>query len=289
LSKIVVEGFVLEQLPELTPLLIEGYPQVDRAFWPKLRARLALLSRPAAHPEVGFVMRAQGEPVGVIIAIFSERRAGAGAGSGKLTVCNTSLWYIQPKYRALGLTMLRKIVVPGRAVTCYTAITSTLPLLEASGFAVTSNGVLYAPPGWNLEKLKPAVVRAPTAERLARLDPLEQRLVTDHVGLGCIAALVSHRGESFPFVVAAKRQGPLRVGRVIYARSVGVLERYIENVNLYLLRHGVVGLSFDAEPAKTPVRGIFRPAPSGKLQAGSDVDLRVDLAYSERVIGVDLD
>jgi len=285
LSKIVVEGFVLEQLPELTPLLIEGYPQVDPAFWPKLRARLALLHRPAAHPEVGFVMRAQGEPVGIIIAIFSERRAGAAT----FTVCNTSLWYIKSKYRALGLTMLRKLVVPGRTVTCYTAIASTVPLLEASGFAVTSNGVLYAPPGWNLEKLKPAVVRAPTAERLARLDPLEQRLITDHVALGCIAALVSHRGESFPFVVAAKRQGPLRVGRVIYARSVDVLERYIENVNFYLLRHGVVGLSFDTEPAKTPVRGIFRPAPGGKRQAGSDLDLRVDLAYSERVIGVDLD
>src|ERR1700754_4650656 len=76
-------------------LLTRGFGEArDRKFWGAALDRLASHPTPPGYPRYGYMLEADGEPVGIIILIFS---AIEDAAETKM-FCSVSSWYVDPKY-----------------------------------------------------------------------------------------------------------------------------------------------------------------------------------------------
>jgi len=71
-------------------LLARGFPARPRKYWTSALARLAARGAPDGCPRFGYLLEADGAPVGVLLLIFAE--------SGGAVRCNVSSWYVEPAY-----------------------------------------------------------------------------------------------------------------------------------------------------------------------------------------------
>jgi len=125
-------------------LLTRGFAEArTRAFWVAAFARLASHPTPDDCPRYGYMLEADGVPVGVILLIFTAIEDLA---ESKI-LCSVSSWYVDAKYRAFG-TMLIACALKHKHVTYYnvTPAPHTWAILAAQGYKKFSSGRVVAVP-----------------------------------------------------------------------------------------------------------------------------------------------
>src|ERR1700722_11184333 len=83
-------------IEQIASLLHEGFPERSREHWMLTLNRLASHATPEGYPKFGYVLAIDGDPVGVLLIIFSSMLVG---GETRIRG-NVASWYVEPQYRS---------------------------------------------------------------------------------------------------------------------------------------------------------------------------------------------
>ncbi|ACL59224.1 hypothetical protein [Methylobacterium nodulans] len=271
-------------------LLRKGFPDRSEAYWRRGLTRHRARPLPPGVPRYGFLLEHEGEPVGVLLALCQvvEREAGSHLR------CNLSSWYMEPRFRALGV-LLDGYAMRDRTMTYVNVSPAphTWAMHEVRGFRRFCQGQML---------VLPALSRAPngqsvrgcSAEALRVLPASEARLVSDHHSYGCIS-LVCAEGERAGAIIFQRRSLNLVPGRrawprlpcfqVVYRSPNLDLSTWLGAIGRHLLRHHA--MPWFVIDADGPVRGAFGRYFAGrapKVYRGPNPPDPGDLSYTEIVL-----
>lgn len=266
------------QRDEAVALLMEGFPETDRAFWERGLERQAALQ----NDGLGYILEAGGRSVGIMLTLRSTRRRPDGT---LYPVINLSSWYIQPAHRWRAATMLRSIVAESDGlVSDLTASEPIYRMNAAAGLTPWSNGMILASalPWAGLPTRRGARVLS-LAQAAAQIDPAEAGLLEWHERDGLIAAVLHEETGACPLLFRPIRRKGLRFAQVILAGSRKAVTRNLPAVTRFLAGRGIMFLSIDAHREDCPPGAIFRPGRQRFWRGVVERD-RLDYAYSELVL-----
>jgi len=268
-------------LPAIAALLNRGFAFRSIDYWLRGLTRHADRRRPAGYPTFGYCLDHAGAPVGVILLLFSEVRAG----TERIIRCNVSSWYVEPAFRAFSSMMVRAATRDKR-VTYFniTPAPHTWRSVEAQGFSVYCKGQVYGA----LALSRP--VREARAELFSEagaegLDDYESDLLRQHVGFGCLSVVVRDGAKAYPFVFQKHRvKNVLPVYRLLYCREIGDLTRFAGNLGHFLARRGGLLVRFDANGPVAELIGWYSEKRGRKYAKGPRPPRLGDLAFTEAAL-----
>src|SRR5262249_52225653 len=103
LVKLRIREILDDDLIPVTDLLTRGFP-CPRSYWEVGLKRLRSRSAPAEMPRYGYMLEANGDPVGVVLLISSTRCVG----NEQKLFSNLSSWYVEPTYRSHATQLLKR-------------------------------------------------------------------------------------------------------------------------------------------------------------------------------------
>ena len=268
-------------LPKLPPLLREGFPGRPLAYWQTALGRLASYASPPAVPRFGYLLAAEGEPVGIMLLIHS-RLPETGA-----IRCNVSSWYVRPAWRAHA-ALLNQRAVRNRFVT-YVNISPaphTRPIIEALGFAPIPAGLfagvaLPAPPRAGIA----AHILADPRRDPGRLPSPAISLLSDHVEFGCLALRLDTPEAADPFVFRRRMlRGVLPCAMLIACPSLELLEQHAAPIGAALRRAGLPLLLASSPRRLRGFAGRHFPGRFCIYAKGEHPPEAGDLAYTEAAV-----
>jgi hypothetical protein len=269
-------------IDRIADLLTRGFPERTREFWLRALSRLSEHSAPPGFPKYGYMLECNGNPVGVILLICSSIEVGG----EKRIRCNVSSWYVEPAYRVYGAILVSHAlkhepatyfnITPGR---------STLPILEAQGYARYCSGRFVAIPALSV-RLWGACVTAVTPDTRADEDLLssERDLLLKHAAYGCISVTCSWANRRHPFVFLARRKARVMpFAYLAYCRGLDDFVRFAGPLGRFLALRGFLSVVIDANG---PIKGLVGCYSDGapKYFKGPDPPRLGDIAYSERAL-----
>ncbi len=268
-------------------LLTRGFPQRGRSFWTHALEQLRKRDHPADLPKYGYLLEADGAPVGTILLICAALRAG----EGMAPRCNLSSWYVEPDYRAYASLLVMQ-ALRHKDVTYLNVSPArhTWPIIEAQGFSRYCDGIFVAFPaldGWSSGGAKADVFDA-RRNPPVRFDLFEADMLARHAEFGCISLWCVSGGDAFPFVFRPRLvKGVVPCVQLIYCRDVALFTRFAGPLGRYLLRRGRPVVIIDANGPIAGLTGLFRPGSMPKYYKGPQRPRLGDLAYTEyAVLGV---
>lgn len=272
-----------EDTAALIDLLTYGFEPANRNFWVLVFERLAAHPTPPDYPRYGYLLEANGKPVGAILLIFT-----AVPGSHGYSVrCNVSSWYVAPEFRAYA-TMLVSVALKRKNVTYLNVSPAahTLPILEAQGYRKFSSGRVVSIPALSRRRDRECRIEKfnPASPARNDLTDFEIRLLESHLQYGCIALTCTVGGRSFPFVFRFRRKwGVIPFVFLIYCRDLESFVRFARPLGNYLARRGMPLVVLDTNG---PIPGLFgRYQNIGpKYFKGPERPALGDLSYSERAM-----
>jgi hypothetical protein len=246
-----------EDLPAIADLLAEGFIDRARSYWVNALDVLAARETPAGYPRFGYMLEAGGEPVGVILLIYSRALE-----AGAPIRCNLSSWYVREAFRGYA-TLLIAAAISMKDVTYINSSPAayTWPILDSLNYVRYGEGQFVAVPalGWQGAGARVREVKSATAD----LHPAEAELLAAHARCGCVSLVVETREGPLPFVFIRWRlKSRLKMMRLIYCRDTADFVRCAGPIGRFLLRRGVSAVALDAVG---PVRGLV-----GKYFAGAE-------------------
>jgi len=248
-------------LVAITDLLHAGFPKRPRRYWVDALDRLTAREVPAGLPRYGYLLQSGGQPVGVLLLIFSAGADGGGS-SGR---GNVSSWYVQPAFGPYApLLVLRGIRHKVATYLNVSPAPETLRIIAAQGFRQYSEGVFAAVP-W----LVPArggrvrrVSQRADGEALG-IPAADCRLLTDHTAFGCLGMWCETAAGGQPLIVRRRLVKPgIPCAQLIYCRSLADLEAMAGPVGRFLAMRGMPLLLV---AANRPLRGVPGRFFAGKL------------------------
>jgi len=268
-------------LSAVAGLLNRGFGFRSIYYWLRGLERHARRPRPANYPAFGYCLDHDGVPVGVILLLFSEVRAGA----EMVVRCNVSSWYAEPAFRAFAPLMV-KVAIKERNVTYFniTPAPHTWSTVEAQGFSVYCKGQSYA-----ALMLSPSVrgasVQSFSAQQAAGLDDYESDLLRQHEGFGCLSLVVRDGTDAYPFVFQKHHvKGVVPVFRLLYCRQTADLQRFAGNLGRFLARRGGLLVRFDANGPVSGIVGRYTEKRGRKYAKGPHPPQLGDLAFTEAAL-----
>jgi hypothetical protein len=265
-------------LPAIAKLLSEGFQNRTTDYWLRGLRRHVMRPRPADYPTYGFCLDSGGEPVGVILLLFSNMPSA----DGIRVRCNVSSWYVRPAFRGYG-SLLVTSTTRDKRVTYFniTPAPHTWSTVEAQGFLVYCKGQMYGIPV--LSRARPASVM-PFSDQALRMRAEDVDLLRQHAGFGCLSVVVRDADVDHPFVFQKHYvKGLVPVYRLLYCRSTNDFVRYAGNLGRFLLRRGGLLVRFDANEA-APMAGWFSDARGRKYAKGPHAPQLGDLAFTEAAL-----
>lgn len=265
-------------MPAIASLLSEAFQNRPTEYWLHGLRRHALRPRPADYPTYGFCLDSGGEPVGVILLLFSN----ISSPNGPHVRCNVSSWYVRPEFRSYG-SLLVTSTTRDKRVTYFniTPAPHTWSTVEAQGFAVYCKGQMYGVPV--LSRARAAHVM-PFAEQPWRMSAEDVDLLRQHAAFGCLSAVVRDADADHPFVFQKHYvKGVVPVYRLLYCASTDDFIRYAGNLGRFLLRRGGLLVRFDANQPM-PMTGWFSEARGRKYAKGPHPPHLGDLAFTEAAL-----
>lgn len=268
-------------LPGLVGLLTRGFPDRSAAYWRHALDTLARRDSPDAYPRFGYMLEHDGDPVGVILMIFS-RWGAAGIR------CNISSWHVDEKFRGYA-SLLIAAAVRHRDVV-YVNISPaahTWRVIEAQGFTRYCDGQLLAFPA--LSSWVPRARARPFDPRRGYGDALtddERAMLAAHVESGCLAFVVNEKRAAHPFVFLKRRmlRGLIPTLQLIYCRDIADFARLAGPLGRALLRHGHASVLLDAPGPLPGVIGKYLRNRGPKYFKGPERPRLGDLAFCESVL-----
>ena len=179
-------------------LLARGFPK-PRRYWEVGLARLRVRSLPAGTPRYGYMLEANGRPVGTILVISSLRRSGG----RQVLFSNISSWYVEPAFRSHATPLLGRALANKQ--TTYlnvSASTHIRPIIEAFGFKRYSEGQVLGLPALACNR-QGGRVRVVDANSFGEwdLEEDERQLLKTQAGYGCIVFCCEASGSNSPLRV----------------------------------------------------------------------------------------
>ena len=271
-------------------LLKRGFPERADSYWRRGLARQAARALPAGYPIYGYLLEADGRPVGVLLTLYTATDFRAET----RVRCNLSSWYVEPAFRSYA-TLLDRMPFRDRGVTLFnvTAAPHTRAMHEARGFVRYGLGQILAFPALSRARQEIRVRVVTDLDALDDLDSGERALVRDHLSYGCLCLVWSNEHTSRPLVFQRCRVslGKLLLGaklpclHLIYCSSLDDLPRISGTLGRLLLRRfAVPWILLDAEAPIAGLPGRFFPGRAPRYARGPHPVGLGDLAYSEFVL-----
>ncbi len=265
-------------LPRLAPLLARNLPAHTQDFWSNVLARLTERSTLPQFPRYGYLLDSEHGPVGAILLIFS-----AFPGQQTKVRCNVSSWFVEPKYRAFASLLAAKAL--GHKHVTYLNITPsrhTLSTLNAQGYTQYSRGVFVSIPILQRRSPNARIERVLANERANGFaESLEQMLLAEHSGFGCISFRCISSEGTFPFVFRPRIHKLFPCAQLVFCKSVESYVRHAGTIGRYLLSLGFPLVVIDSNG---PIRGLLGKYFQGRMPKffkGPDEPRLGDLAYTE--------
>ncbi len=268
-------------LPAIAALLNRGFAFRSVDYWLRGLKRHADRPRPAGYPAFGYCLDHDGAPVGVILLLFSQVRAG----TESILRCNVSSWYVEPSFRAFSALMVRAATRDKR-VTYFniTPAPHTWSTVEAQGFSVYCKGQVYGALALS-RKVGQARVELFSEQVAEGLDRYEADLLRQHAAFGCLSVVVRDGASAYPFVFQKHRvKNVLPVYRLLYCREIGDLTRFAGNVGRFLARRGGLFVRFDANAPVPGLIGWYSEKRGRKYAKGPWPPRLGDLAFTEAAL-----
>ena len=266
-------------LDKVADLLVSGFPSRTRAYWRLGLERQGRRSLPEGLPRYGYLLEADGEPVGVVLALYMPTD-----GSGAYR-CNLSSWYVTPPYRGYASLLVR--MASKRKEVTYLNISPaphTWSTVEAQGFVPYCKGQFFS---------VPALTPSASAMRVETWNPsvatyaalAEGELMSVHAQFGCTTLVCTDRETASPFVFQPLRirQGrfPLPCMRLIYCRDIAEFVRCAGALGRFLMKRGYPSVVLDANQPVRGLIGAYVGARGRKYFRGPCPPRLGDLAYTE--------
>jgi hypothetical protein len=274
-------------LDAVADLLTRGFMGRSRDYWMSGLRRQATREVPDGYPRFGYMLDHDGQPVGVLLLLYTERRSG-----GVTAIhCNLSSWYVEPAFRNYA-PLLTKIAQRHNEVTYLniSPATWTWPIIEAQGFASYCSGLLFSFPvlsraarGMTVETI------TPETKAIEGLPSTELELLTRHARYGCLSlACRTADGAPLPFILL-----PVRIRRgwiappamqLIYCRDVTAYVACAGAIGRALIGYGKISVLLDANGPVPGIAGFFSRARGRKYFKGPHRPRLADLTDTELVL-----
>jgi len=250
-------------LPAIAKLLAFNVAGRNFSWWRAGLARLALHQPPEGYPRFGYMLEAEGRPVGVHLLICSSQPGGVR--------CNASSWFVREEFRPFAtMLMLRATRQLRGAYVNLDPGRKAVPIIEALGSRKISQGLYAAAPLFTRKSCDVHI----EAWQDARLPEADRRLLMDHTAFGCLGVWCHGRDGGQPLIFRRrwmiKRHLPC--AQLIYCRSLETLEAAAPSIARMLASLGMPLLLIPTDrplrrmpgrffPAKLPVYCRGEPAP----------------------------
>ncbi len=277
-----------DDLDEVVALLGRGFPERDAAYWWLGFARHRAHPIPEDCPALGFLLRANGRAVGVVLTLY-------GAPGPHGPRCNLSSWYVEPAFRPFA-TLLDRVAMRRREVT-FTNISAaphTVAMHVARGFAPSCRGQFFAIPACAPRLPGRRVTDAAQPGAAAELPAHERQLLADHTAYGCVCVVGHDETGAVPFVFVRHPvrwlqwklgRSPLYYLQLVYCRSLASVTAFARPLGRHLLRHHATAVvALDADGVIPGLPGRYVAGMDVRLARGPDLVRAGDLSYSELVI-----
>jgi len=242
-------------LGPIAELLTRGFPRRSHGYWSDGLHRQAARAVPHGYPRYGYLLEHDGNPVGVLLLIYSDR----GSALRPEIWCNLSSWYVERDFRNYA-TMLTRIAqrLPEVTYVNISAARPTWPIVEAQGFRAYCDGVFFSFPSLSSAGLGAAIEQvAADAQALQGIPPDEADLLIRHARYGCLSVIVRSDERPIPLVLqdVRIRQGrfALPAMQLIYCRDLSDYVACAGAIGRFLLRRGRVSVLTDANG---PIPGL---------------------------------
>jgi hypothetical protein len=275
-----LEAITDRNIEEALAILSRGFPSRSVDFWRSGLARLEKYHDTAASGPVGYIMRAKGEPAGVMLTMRSARQGDAGVRS----VLNLSSWYVDEQHRWLAPRMLQKVLAEeADLVTDLTPSEPVRAMIQKLGFVRRHEGVLVAVLGLAALQFDFSASVSTFRDGDTTIGAGARRLLADHAELGCVAAVLNVGGTAHPLVFSPTRRKQLASARLVYAPDPAVVRAHIGAIARYLLAQGVLFAEIPANRGDSAFGAWFTTRPPPTFVRGELASGMVDHAYSEFV------
>jgi hypothetical protein len=246
----------------------------SRKYWTSALDLLAARRIPEGCARFGYLLEADGRPVGVLLVIAAE--------VGGVPRANISSWYVEPEHRA-GAAALAAAAARLKHVTYLniSAAPHTWRILEAQGYRRYSEGQFAAVPALKL-RVGPKVRRLTDADH----DLADFALLKAHANAGCLVLVCEGRRGRTPFVFLPRRvkKAPFKVMQLVYARDDGDFAAQAGALGRFLLRHGAPCVICDADGPVPGLAGVFFKDRNPRFYKGPVRPRLNDLAFTELVL-----
>jgi hypothetical protein len=259
-------------------LLTRGFPDRPRKYWTTALARLTARGAPEGCPELGYLLEADGAPVGVLLLIFSQR--------GDEVRCNISSWYVEPAHRGHA-AILAAMATKLKHVTYLNTSPAehTWPILEAQGYRRYSNGIVVALPALQRSGERGARLLAADQPPDAPHAPFERDLMLAHAGFGCIGVWCVTPERALPFVFRPRTvKGVVPCAQLIYCNDVADFVRFAGPIGRFLAMRGRPFIVLDANGPIAGLAGRYFAGITPKYFRGPVAPRLGDLAYTEAAL-----
>ena len=268
-------------------LLTRGFAGRPRDYWIQGLRRQAARQVPDGYPRFGYMLDHNGQPVGVLLLLYTSRRDGQEVAIH----CNLSSWYVEPAFRNYA-PLLTKIAQKHEEVTYLniSPATWTWPIIEAQGFVPYCSGLFFSMPA--LSRIKPGMeveTVAADARTIEGLSSRETELLTRHARYGCLSLVCrTAGGDALPFILL-----PVRIRRgwiappamqLIYCRDIADYVRCAGAIGRMLVRRGKLSVILDSNGPVRGLTGIFSMARGRKYFKGPNRPRLADLTDTELVL-----
>lgn len=263
-------------------VLKRGFPHRDPTHWNRVFGRLAQYRGVAGMPRFGYLLEADGQPVGALLLISSA----AAAGTQTQIRGTLSAWCADPPYRSYA-SVIAAPALARRDVTYLnvTAAKHTWPILEVQGFErfaakqfVALAGLCPAPRGTRVRSVQKDLAAGDD------LSPAECQLLLDHREFGCTSVTCTADGRRHPFVFVRRwKYGFFPHAQLVYCRSVGEFARFAGTLGRFLALRGMPMVCLDADERLPGVPGRLSES-WPKFFKGPQPPRLGDLSYTDRSV-----
>ena len=260
-------------------LLAKGF---QRPVWYYAQAlsRLSQHATPPGLSKYGFMMEADGIPVGAVLLIFSALRSGGIT----QTRCNITSWYVEPAYRSYAAVFTSR-ALRHRDVTYIniSARPAARPVIQAQGFRCYSRGQYVAVPALHAGPADgPVRICGIDTPPDVAFETADQRLLSAHAGFGCMSLWCMTKKRAYPFVLLPRLFKRLVPGvQLIYCRDIDDVVRFAGPLGRFLALRGKLVVSIDSNGPITGLVGRYIEGKSPRFFKGPAPPRLGDISYTQ--------
>lgn len=259
-------------------LLARGF---QRPVWYYAHAleRLSWHPTPPGRTKYGFLMEADGVPVGAVLLIFSTVRSG----ETTHTRCNVTSWYVEPAYQSYAAVFTSR-ALRHKDVTYInvSARPAARPIIKAQGFQLYSGGQYVAIPALRAGAAGLVGIYGIEAARDARFATADRELLSAHAEFGCMSLWCVTKESAHPFIFLPRLFKRMLPGvQLIYCRDVGDLVRFAGPLGRFLALRGKFVVAIDSNGPVAGLPGRYIEGKSPRFFKGPAAPRLGDIAYTQ--------